>query len=266
MINEFTTNKLFLIGISCGFAPIGVLIENESSLSFDYHIAKEKDHFVHLQRLETPVLNQYYSGEFLSRKDFFALAIGKSIFEKLASFECFYREETYSEFKEYSKFKKIGIVSLSFIFLLVVFNYFYLGSLNNRIAEKEAEIALNNSNLSLLERLNQEEIRKKQLAMNSNTNTTYFISYYLDEIGKSVPNKIRLSEMYVFPLSQKLKEKRKVELDKTRIEISGWTNDNIILDDWIEKLDRQDWIKSVELIHYHKSNDEAEFKVIIFLP
>jgi Tfp pilus assembly protein PilN len=262
---QFKENKLFLIGISCGFAPVGLLLQEDETISFDYKITKEKSQFHSLERLETLSLNQYYEGSYLSKKEFITIALGNAVFEVDATFESNRQDEIYAEFKEYSKFKLIGLTSILTLFLVVIVNYFYLNHLNDTVAEKEAEIALNNSNLSLLDKLTQEEIRKRQLAVNSNTSTPFFVSYFLDEIGKSVPEKIRLSEMYVFPLVQKLKEKRKVEVDKSRIEISGWTKDNTVLDDWIETLDRREWVKSVELVNYHQNDDEAEFKIIIFL-
>ncbi|MBX2950842.1 MAG: hypothetical protein KF704_16295 [Crocinitomicaceae bacterium] len=265
LLEQFAAAKLFLLGVSCGFAPVGVLLENEETVSFDYTLAKQNDQFTALERIEIPGLNQFYDGAYLTKKEFLATAIGTAVMTKRADFETFREEAVTAEFREYSKFRIIGVTSIAVIFCVVVSNYFYINYLNNRIADKETEIALNNSNLSMLDKLTQEEIRKRQLATNSNNNTPFFTSYYLDEIGKSVPEKIRLLEMYVFPLTQKLKEKRKVEIDKHRIEVKGWTYDNIILDDWIERLDRQDWIKSIELVNYHQGDGEAEFKIIIFL-
>lgn len=264
-MEQIREKKLFLIGVSCGFAPAGLLLEDKETASFDYTLTREDQWFTSLERMESPSRNQFYNGSFLSRTEFLAIAIGTGVFSQIPEFEPEFNKEKLKEVREYAKFKTIGVTSIATILFILICNYFYLNHLNNRIADKEAEIALNNSNLSLLDKLNQEEIRKRQLVANSNTNTTFFISYYLDEIGKSVPEKIRLLEMYVFPLTQKLKEKRKVEINKTRIEVTGWAYDNIVLDDWIEKLDRQDWVKSVELVNYHRNDDEAEFKIIIFL-
>ena len=70
--------------------------------------------------------------------------------------------------------------------------------------------------------------------------------------------------MSVFPLTENLKEKRKVEIDQSKIQISGWTSSNVVLDDWIETINREEWVKSVELINYQKINDkDALFNLII---
>ena len=69
-----------------------------------------------------------------------------------------------------------------------------------------------------------------------------------------------------FPVVDKLKDKQKVEVDSRRIWIAGSTKGNEILDDWIEKMDRFDWVKSIELLNYLKSTDEwAEFEIVINL-
>lgn len=125
---------------------------------------------------------------------------------------------------------------------------------------------LNNENLALLERLRQEKTRKEQLILSSGINASEFISFYIDRIGESVPGSISLKEVQVFPLKEKLKEKKKVEIQQEVIEIIGYTPGSEVLDNWMEKVNRFEWVKSVELINYLKSeNVNAEFKLLITL-
>lgn len=266
LVNYFTTSKLFLVGISCGFTPIGVLLDATESISIDYLLERTNGTFVRLERLDEAKQKGYFQGNYYTKPTLIAKAIIAGVTDVNSLFEPFLFEKNQLEFKEFSKFKKIGITSILSILLILIINYFYVNHLNTEIANKEQEISLSNSNLSILDKLKQEEIRKQQLVVNSGVVTTNFISFYLDEIGKDVPKDIRLSEMYVFPVKEKLKEKRKVEIDQTKIEILGWTKSNIVLDDWIERLNRQDWVKSVELLNYQKlANDESSFKMILFL-
>lgn len=265
LVNYFIENKLFLVGLSCGFAPYGKLLEQNKEISIDYSVSLVKGNFENLQRVEKIQRRTELQGEFLSKTGLLSKAL-LSNFDDSLSMENFQFNSQLKENKEFNQFITIGIVSVSAIFIIVFANYFYLNHLNDKVATMELELELNNSNLSVLANLEQEEIRKQQLVLSSGVSTTNFISYYLDEIGKSVPNSIRLSELHVFPLTEKLKEKRKVEIDKTKIEITGWTNNNVILDDWIETIDRNDWVRSVELMNYQKlANDESSFKLIIFL-
>lgn len=265
IVNYFIQNKLFLVGLSCGFAPFGKLLEENKEFGLDYSVKLSNGQFEQLERIENAPRRVQFEGEFLNKNGLIAKAIfGVSKDDFIL--ENFQFENQLKENKEFNQFKIVGVSSISIIFIIVFSNYFYLNYLNDQVATKELELSLNNSNLSILENLNQEEFRKQQLVLSSGVSTTHFVSFYLDEIGKSVPKNIRLSELYAFPLVEKLKEKRKVEIDKTKIEITGWTDNNVVLDDWIETIDRNDWVKSVELMNYQKlANNESSFKLIIFL-
>ena len=128
------------------------------------------------------------------------------------------------------------------------------------------DLSVHTENISMLDRLSQEKQRKEQLIGSAGVNASSFLSYYMDEIGVSVPKSITLSDMTVFPVVGKLKEKQRIEVDQKRIWIAGITKDNEILDNWIEKMDRFGWIKSIELLNYLKSTDDwAEFELQITL-
>lgn len=265
IVNYFLENKLFLVGLSCGFAPFGLLVQENKQLTLDYSVKLINGNFENLQREEIVKRRVEFDGEILNKNGLLARALFGSTNENVL-IDTFKFENQFKENKEFNQFKKVGISSVTIIFIIVFTNYFYQNYLNNQVATKEVELGLNNSNLSILENLEQEELRKQQLVLSAGVSITHFISFYLDEIGKSVPKNIRLSELYAFPLAEKLKEKRKVEIDKTKIEITGWTDNNVILDDWIETIDRNEWVKSVELMNYQKlANDESSFKLIIFL-
>ena len=152
------------------------------------------------------------------------------------------------------------------ILLSLLINHFYHNSLNNDIAQLEMNLSVHNENLSLLERLSQEKMRKEQLIASAGVNSSSFLSYYLDKIAESIPKSITLSDMTVFPVVGKLKDKQKIEVNQKSIGIAGITPENVVLDDWIEKMDRFEWVESVELLNYLKSSEEsAEFEIEINL-
>jgi Tfp pilus assembly protein PilN len=170
-------------------------------------------------------------------------------------------EENYSQF---AQFKVYGASALIGIFLALLGNYFYQNHLNNDIAQLEQDLMMSNDNLALLERLDQEKIRKKQLVSTAGVTSSRFLSYYLDEIGRTVPKDINLQEIKLFPLSSKMKNKQKIEVNQEQILIEGTTTGNEVLDNWIEKMDRFEWVSSIELLNYLKGdNGRAEFKLLI---
>lgn len=263
-VDYFETNKLYLLGITCGIAPLGEIIEEQSRIHSDFILETNADSFTRLERQEQTPSRIGFQGNFFSKEELVSKAIAAVFYSKDASLAYFEIEKNVLELFEFNKFKKVGITSLAILFFAVIGNYFYGNYLNAQTVHKEEQLTLYNSNLSILDQLSQEEMRKQQLVQNSGSISKNYIAYYLDELGVSVPKDIRLGEMNVFPLTENLKEKRKVEIDQSKIQISGWTSSNVVLDDWIETINREEWVKSVELINYQKINDkDALFNLTI---
>lgn len=265
LVERLQIQKIYLIGVSCGFAPYAVLAD-KGMPDLEYRLVMHQGGFAELERLTETRDRVLHQGSYIGAQELLAQVIAGFRLANEYEVNAFEYATRNTEFKEYRKFKLLGITGVSVILVLLLGNYFYLNNLNQDVVDMEAELALNNSNLTILNKLEQEEIRKQQLLTTSGVASNQFVSFYLDKIGESVPREIRLSEMIVFPLKEKLKDKRKVEISQEKIEISGWTSDNVILDDWIEKLDKAAWIKSIELLNYQKTPaSEAEFRIIILL-
>jgi hypothetical protein len=72
--------------------------------------------------------------------------------------------------------------------------------------------------------------------------------------------------MELFPLVQQLKPKHKVETDNSKIIIHGITINSKVLDDWMEDLEKKEWIQSVEVINYSRLDDlNSIFHIIIHI-
>lgn len=262
--------RAHIIGISCGPIPIFGVLENNETCIGEYSL-KYKDN-----KIETCSRNENYTGvtSFRAEKTTDNIILAFSLLEIMTKvkkdFEFCLTEENakkeLEEFKQHKKFNILGVGSVILLLIIVMGNYFYVNHLNNQIAQFETDLSLSNENLTLLDRLDQERSRKEQLVENSGFLGDKYISFYLDKIGQSVPGTIYLRTLDVFPLIEKLKEKRKVNVDSRRIELTGLTNSNVVLDDWIEKLNRYEWVLSVEVLNYTKITEgQAQFKLVMLL-
>lgn len=254
----FEENKWHLLGISCGEIPLCAMDENGSFHGEQCILMKDG-------KIETVERNP---GEPRSKyRDEIAAAIVEN-YNQVDNdhLQLEQRGNAIENFKEFTQFKVLGLSLLMGLLLSLLGNYFYQNHLNQTIADLEMDLTLSNENLSLLDRLEQEKVRKEQLVANAGVTSPKFLSYYLDEIGTTVPETIDLQEMYLFPLEGKLKNKQKVSIQSDRIVIQGTSPDNVTLDDWIEYMDRFEWVKAIELLHYGKVSDkQAEFKLEITL-
>ena len=266
-LNQFESEKWHLYGLSCGYSPICGLLENES-ISAEFDIEMKSGKITSFQRAETSKEKSNWRNDFWTTKSLIAetVRINRSAENKWIVDGENNGESARENIHQYNQFKTLGIGIVGAILLALIVNYFYQNHLNDEIAQLEMDLSVHQENISMLDRLTQEKQRKEQLINSAGVNASSFLSYYMDEIGSSVPKSITLSDMTIFPVVGKLKEKQRIEVDQQRIWIAGITKDNEILDNWIEKMDRFGWVKSIELLNYLKSTEKwAEFELQITL-
>ncbi len=263
IIKQLSDSKAFLINITAGIVPCLLEIEKDGKVSFDYEVEVKNGEIETFNKVETAKSFGFKSYE-ETICDSTLLSTANSFLNYSGGFEAEEKSSYFQNYKDYSQFRFFGLSTVFSILFLLVGNFFYLKSLNQDVADLEIELSLNNENLSVIDRLKQEKTRKEQLIQTSGINAKSFISFYIDEIGRTVPKNINLLELYVFPLKERLKEKRKVEISQENIEIKGVTQSSSVLDDWMEKMNRFEWVERVELINYTKSEtNQAEFKLIV---
>lgn len=268
IVNFIQEQKLFLIDVTCGIIPmLALCLENENILS-DFHIKIKNGKFVLFERNESSNENIQINQQFYSKEE----AIFKGIYQSntvlTENYESFTQQdlalsgkENYSQF---NRFRFFGMLTVFTVLFALMVNYFYLNSLNDEVANLEVEMTLNNGNLSLLDQIKQEKQRKELLIQTSGVNQDHYISFFIDKIAETIPTSVDLQNLTIFPLKEPLKEKRKVEILSNEIEIIGTTPNSDILDIWMEKMNRFEWIRSVELMNYQKiAGTKAVFKLQI---
>ena len=259
--------KISLQSISSGIIPIFNLVGLNEKITLDHSIIIKEGKVLTFERVEevsktTSIANQYYS-----KLNAISTGIISSVSTPVENYEQAIASNDVAkqmdEFLQFNKFKFWGVFSLFFILSLLVANYIYMANVNNKVAQLELDLSIDNDKLTLLDRVRQEKTRKELLVSSSGVDTKQFISFYIDEIADSKPKGIKFKTMDVYPLEKPLKVKRKVEINQSKIEIIGSTPSSFILENWMDKLNRFEWVKSVELLNYLKSNQEASFKLLI---
>ncbi len=259
--------KAHVYGISCGWTPILGILEDES-VTLGMRMGMKQGLIAAFDREDKPRSKAMWRGDSYHFHQLMGVAIAHAIpatESPLVTTGWEDRGAKQENFEQFSRFNAFGIGAVGTIFLALIINYFYINHLNQNIAQLESDLSTHNENLSLLEGLKEEQKRKEQLIASAGVNSRHFLAFYLDKIGKSVPKDITLSEMFLFPVEGKLKDKQKVEVNQEKIRVAGSTKGNEILDDWMEAIDRLKWVHSVELINYLTSEDQAEFELEIVL-
>lgn len=258
ILEEFNEAKGHLIGISSGAIALIQLKNIKMTSLYEIDIVQgDIQTFkkgVSNDRVKVQVEGETWNYfEFLSQQ---TLSLVKESSDEIVLGEGEF-EPSSLEYKEHRKFVFFGVSITLLILSILLVNFFYHGHLNDKIAQQELDLSISQNNLTHLDQMELEIMRKSELINASGIKSNHFIAFYLDEIGQSVPLKLNLSEMDVYPLIKKLKAKHKVEVDKYEIEIKGTTDNNEVLDDWIEELTEFDWVESVKLISYLMDEKEV---------
>lgn len=155
---------------------------------------------------------------------------------------------------ELGKWAAMILVLLMSLGNYLVFDHYY-----KAYNEMDARVAQHASEAMVIDRLQEELEYKKKLLEESGLLAPSKTSYYSDNIAATVTRPIVLEEMEIFPSSKSKKSGEVIYSykDKT-IKIVGWTNNSQELNDWIGKLKQMNWVNSVEIKRYEKSNKRKE--------
>lgn len=268
LLETLSAQKIFLWGVHTGPVQLIRLLHENSQLQLDFVIETVNGDLKKLERNPGDVKRLATDSGFLDTDAAYVRAIYQLTNEPSEQYHQGLDDErfaqTKADYKEFVRFVKLGIGILAFFLIALVGNYFYVNHLNNVAAQLESDIAGYGENLALSDRLQQEKQRKLVLVENSGIQSAKYVSFYLDEIGASVPAAVQLSSLETFPLLEPLKPKRKVELNSKHLTITGFSSSSKILDDWMEALERKKWITGVELINYVRINDQkATFQLLV---
>lgn len=265
-LNPIIAVKGFIWGLYIGPSILPFKLENLQSIQADYVLSFPSSDQVTISKNEQELSEKQVRASYLE-------ALINYTYQKNNNSDLFIQgideetlKQTKSGYKDYKQFRVLGLSILSFFLITLTINYFVVNHLNQVAADYEQEIAGYQENFAIIDRTKQEKQRKLILFQNSGMQSGNLLSYYADEVGVTVPKDIQFTEMELFPLAQQLKPKHKVETDNSKIIIHGITINSKVLDDWMEDLERKEWVQSVEVINYSRLDDfNSIFHIIIHI-
>jgi len=170
-----------------------------------------------------------------------------------------------SEFIYSRIFKLLGIGVLSFMFVLLLSNFMifnhYKDKSNLLFTEAGYYKDLTLKHNSLKKEVEDKTIFFKKIGLVNSSK----ISYYCDIIALTMPDKISLKIMDIFPAQKKSSQSDPIQFEKEIINIIGITKNSKEVNLWINKLKEYKWVKDISLIDYSYNSTEgiAEFKIKI---
>ncbi|RXR21258.1 hypothetical protein EQG63_04785 [Flavobacterium amnicola] len=270
--STFKSHNLQLVDVYVGSFLSSLLyksIQENTILSGDLELEFEEDALVSFTKKETsPVPKKYtigsdviYNYELPLYGALVHFFITSKNVEKTQNSNLTLEEVIYKK-----AFNYFGIFMLVAFFTSLLFSYgliqFY-GSENN-------ELNLQNtySNQSYQKILNLEKQKQEKLNIinQSGTFSNKYLSFYVYEISRSVPNTIALSELHVFPAGKEIKAEKKINFESNTIRVKGSTYNEDDLNQWLKSVKENNWVRNFEIVSLKKDKNNAtlfEIKITI---
>jgi hypothetical protein len=275
LIETFKKNKVNILNISLGPFSVEHILQQINvygeELVFDGHVVK----ISHTKELEDYSYVKGNTSSFsikigieplgeqfvLAYSAAFQLALYQSL--SLVKLENHESEYLFEEYLQRLKFRHNAINFLMGLFLLLLINFLvlqYYSSMNNELLLK-----VNNYTADAEQIRNKEGLIKKneELLKELGWSKGINFAWLADQIGQTVPASIILSELDINPVEESRLKKN--DYQQGLIRIKGKTSILSDVNNWLDRLQENDWVKQVELKHFSPLDDDGrqQFTILI---
>lgn len=271
IIGLFNVKLNHIISISTGPFISSVLssqLNTKSIVVDDYVIEIENQNISNFSKKEDNLVKNYPLGDkMIDHKELSAVAHASEFFNPSESVilpndtNIFVVAKKESEQKNI--FVRFGAGMILFYLAVLLANMMYLDNLQKKIAHNYEELSLSELTLKQIGFLKEEKSRKEKLLSSSGLLNEKFLSYYLMELSNSVPKEISFIRVSIRPYINEIKKNFKIEIDDNVIYITGESISSSLLSEWINKIERKDWIGKIDILSYVYAKGRGEFELKI---
>ncbi|WP_428741581.1 hypothetical protein [Tenacibaculum sp.] len=270
LIDEFSNKQFFLLDIYIGGIIFNLLfknnLSNEEELVGGILLKYEEGVCTHVE----PSFEEVY----LTDK----LTVNEEILILSSVFNCFYPsnniinvyegevlDENKEELKHKVEFNFISKISVIILLIVAILSYSVGKFFAFKNSEIEVQRSVEASKQRQLKELKQREQQQMGMLQLSGFYKTNILSFYVNELVKTLPEKVKLSGLEVFPHKKELKENKKIVINEKQILVEGSFEDMSDFNAWINKLKSVLSVEKINIVKYEKERDETNFEIQVLL-
>ena len=157
---------------------------------------------------------------------------------------------------EKNKFRFLSLVAVAVAFLLAVTNVVFYTSYFDKNNKLETELGVYQGKYDQINQLLNDYQKNKNLIENAGVLNKNKLSEYGDRIGKTLPDEVILSELYFNPKKDTDEsEDSLITFENKHLILKGNCSKSFIVNEWINVLKMQKFIKDVSLERFAYSNE-----------
>lgn len=248
-----------LVGVSAGPMVIGSLITTlglEGDVTTgSYQLTVDRGVIQKIKSVsETGVSNYKFGDDTISGSYLSLLALcidffeGKSMQDALSN--ALLQEYSYKRLMIYT-----GVVVLAVLFVGLFVNYLFFDSYNKEYNRISGQYALNENILKQLKAAEADLKIKRQLVAKGGLQGQTAFAWYTDRLVQLMPSSLTLNRLSVHPELGKIQKGKEIQFTEKTILIEGETMDALAIHEWMSRLEKEEWVKQVDLVSYNQ--DEA---------
>jgi len=194
-----------------------------------------------------------------------------------AAFNHFVKRGVYGVQSEYTNIEKIEFINrklfgiglkivLTFFLATLLLNFFLFQNFTSTYDNYYEQLQLNRSYLDRLNQLQEEKENKDKFFLKTDLVSASNSVYYADRLASSKPNGITWDELNINPsIKRKIQKGEDIEFKIKTINVSGQVESSVVLNQWIEILKNESWIKNINIkgFQIQENNQTSKFNLQI---
>ncbi|CAM1344620.1 hypothetical protein [Tenacibaculum amylolyticum] len=173
--------------------------------------------------------------------------------------------ENLEEFKQKRIFNLGYKVALVIIFFGLLVNFMVFNSYYGKVNSLNQELSIHRDAKNRLKALSVTVQKKKKLLSELENSSAFSVAKYIDQILTDIPKTIVLKEAAYQPVIGNLKKGKEARFSNHQIVVKGVLNNNIDFSNWIDEIERKDWVQKVSELSIAKDRrkTKSNFHIVI---
>lgn len=274
LINDFIAAKYFVLDVYIGIMPINLLYQkifdtsiSVGNINLEYD---EKDCTNFVKEKDNQFTSILVENEEKSSLELLLFAVGLNYFYPSSKLNNQFENEKIKHYKNDYNYKKqfdlITKIGFVLFLLALILNFTFKAYTNHHINKVTNLVSKTTAYQNEYQYLENEKNRKSEMLKMTGFLNPNFLSFYLNEIGKLLPQEITLKNVAILPIEGQITKDKKIKISDRRIDISGSTLTNNAFNKWLELLREKKWIHKINIQNFNqKKSNTAHFKLEIIL-
>ncbi|CAD0005758.1 PilN domain-containing protein [Flavobacterium salmonis] len=272
IVSYYENQKITIAGISLGICSIADIIDyaDQAVLQTNHQlISRQEEQQIFSSRVQDSVITYNINDLQIENRQLLAFSGILRLFMNATvntGSLITYSDDLYDGYNQKTFFAKglkmaIGVLLVILVVNFIFFTHYY------KLAQETAETLLvNKSSIEDVNKIKQRIIVKEEKVKNIVGKTASQSSLIINEIANRVPSSILLTEMTFNPLEKKIKFEEPILTQENTITISGAAIANDAFTNWIENIEKLNWVDKVLITHFGKNDsNETVFSIKLTL-